>query len=280
MSWEGELSDQEMSSNSLGRQELKNNFMDGVQLSCNIDSLKSYGRVHQQEPKFSILLPEPSIVPVQNNQQSDLPLLVGKLLNHTSGNNSTPNQSPVLISRRRLNSKHDLSRSQVPSPDSAIHSNYSVISSPTQSPHATRHSANETGSPITSSLHSLSKYSFNNSNSSISHSLSRNNSDASSSCYSYDSISPPNQSPIQQPKQIHQYNQDRHQYYQNYHSEEFDDNRLHSPITFGISTRQQLINSPCPVCGDKISGFHYGIFSCESCKVCKNFFKLFYINYF
>ena len=28
--------------------------------------------------------------------------------------------------------------------------------------------------------------------------------------------------------------------------------------------------SPCPVCGDKISGFHYGIFSCESCK---GFFK-------
>uniref|UniRef100_A0A0K2V8L7 Nuclear hormone receptor FTZ-F1 beta n=2 Tax=Lepeophtheirus salmonis TaxID=72036 RepID=A0A0K2V8L7_LEPSM len=39
--------------------------------------------------------------------------------------------------------------------------------------------------------------------------------------------------------------------------------------TSGIS-RQQLINSPCPVCGDKISGFHYGIFSCESCK---GFFK-------
>ena len=37
----------------------------------------------------------------------------------------------------------------------------------------------------------------------------------------------------------------------------------------GIS-RQQLINSPCPVCTDKISGFHYGIFSCESCK---GFFK-------
>lgn len=35
-------------------------------------------------------------------------------------------------------------------------------------------------------------------------------------------------------------------------------------------TRQQLINSPCPICGDKISGFHYGIFSCESCK---GFFK-------
>ncbi|XP_075149543.1 nuclear hormone receptor FTZ-F1 beta [Haematobia irritans] len=42
-----------------------------------------------------------------------------------------------------------------------------------------------------------------------------------------------------------------------------------SPAAAGIS-RQQLINSPCPICGDKISGFHYGIFSCESCK---GFFK-------
>uniref|UniRef100_A0A182UXK3 Nuclear hormone receptor FTZ-F1 beta n=1 Tax=Anopheles merus TaxID=30066 RepID=A0A182UXK3_ANOME len=29
-------------------------------------------------------------------------------------------------------------------------------------------------------------------------------------------------------------------------------------------------SDPCPICGDKISGFHYGIFSCESCK---GFFK-------
>ncbi|KAM7298683.1 nuclear hormone receptor FTZ-F1 beta [Ixodes scapularis] len=37
----------------------------------------------------------------------------------------------------------------------------------------------------------------------------------------------------------------------------------------GVS-RQQLLSGPCPVCGDRISGFHYGIFSCESCK---GFFK-------
>lgn len=24
----------------------------------------------------------------------------------------------------------------------------------------------------------------------------------------------------------------------------------------------------CPVCGDKVSGYHYGLLTCESCKVC------------
>ncbi|KAL9875832.1 nuclear hormone receptor FTZ-F1 beta-like isoform 1-T12 [Glossina fuscipes fuscipes] len=48
-----------------------------------------------------------------------------------------------------------------------------------------------------------------------------------------------------------------------------DVNGLPTSPAAGIS-RQQLINSPCPICGDKISGFHYGIFSCESCK---GFFK-------
>jgi hypothetical protein len=29
-------------------------------------------------------------------------------------------------------------------------------------------------------------------------------------------------------------------------------------------------NELCPVCGDKVSGFHYGLLTCESCK---GFFK-------
>uniref|UniRef100_A0A3B4V7W6 Nuclear receptor subfamily 5, group A, member 1b n=1 Tax=Seriola dumerili TaxID=41447 RepID=A0A3B4V7W6_SERDU len=30
------------------------------------------------------------------------------------------------------------------------------------------------------------------------------------------------------------------------------------------------LEEPCPVCGDKVSGYHYGLLTCESCK---GFFK-------
>lgn len=182
---------------------------------------------------------------------------------------------------------------QVPSPDSAIHSAYSVFSSPTQSPHAGRHSALGTGSPVPSSSLSLSRHSFNNSTSSLSlslsHSLSRNNSDASSSCYSYGSLSPPTHSPVQQrhahhlqQQQLQQQLQGQHYVQQSLVGEVGDhglvddgDGCQISSAQSGISTRQQLINSPCPICGDKISGFHYGIFSCESCKVSSIIYKYF-----
>ncbi|KAL4703165.1 hypothetical protein ACJJTC_016766, partial [Scirpophaga incertulas] len=125
------------------------------------------------------------------------------------------------------------------STDSAVHSMYthSVYSSPSASPRASRH---------------------------YTPSLSRNNSDAShSSCYSYSSEFSPTHSPVQ--------GRHPHVVYREptTHDDDPDgnDDRLHHHQ--GIS-RQQLINSPCPICGDKISGFHYGIFSCESCK---GFFK-------
>ncbi|XP_013166986.1 PREDICTED: nuclear hormone receptor FTZ-F1 beta isoform X2 [Papilio xuthus] len=121
------------------------------------------------------------------------------------------------------------------STDSAVHSMYthSVYSSPSASPRPARH---------------------------YTPSLSRNNSDAShSSCYSYSSEFSPTHSPVQ--------SRQPHVVYREHEDEDAADDRLHHHQ--GIS-RQQLINSPCPICGDKISGFHYGIFSCESCK---GFFK-------
>ncbi|XP_037957278.1 nuclear hormone receptor FTZ-F1 beta [Teleopsis dalmanni] len=162
-----------------------------------------------------------------------------------------------------------------PSPDSAIHSVY-THSSPSQSPLTSRHA------PYTPSL-------------------SRNNSDAShSSCYSYSSEFSPTHSPIQ----------GRHATPSSTMYPNFNGSLHHSvlyrpisvengsnatvsevqnlsmdaqvpPLSVGTTdstlpssaagiSRQQLINSPCPICGDKISGFHYGIFSCESCK---GFFK-------
>lgn len=130
------------------------------------------------------------------------------------------------------------------STDSAVHSMYthSVYSSPSASPRASRH---------------------------YTPSLSRNNSDAShSSCYSYSSEFSPTHSPVQS-RHPHVMYREAAAAYDGTHDDEPDapEDRLHHHQ--GIS-RQQLINSPCPICGDKISGFHYGIFSCESCK---GFFK-------
>ncbi|XP_063972544.1 nuclear hormone receptor FTZ-F1 beta [Diachasmimorpha longicaudata] len=310
MSWEGELSDQEMSSNTITNQEHEETSMEGVQVCSASPGPQEQKFPIKPEPDFrssDTAMPlshgqglqhpqqqqhHPQQRDLEQNQQSDLPLLVGKLLG--GYNSSTPNHSPILNPRHHLQ-KHGHTRSQVPSPDSAIHSAYSVFSSPTQSPHAARHNALGAGSPVPSSSLSLSRHSFNNSTSSLSlslsHSLSRNNSDASSSCYSYGSLSPPTHSPVQQPRHAHPHHHQLPQgsplhlpsgtatnsaHYSNppdlpndVHTDDQEDCKIPSAPS-GISTRQQLINSPCPICGDKISGFHYGIFSCESCK---GFFK-------
>ena len=175
------------------------------------------------------------------------------------------NNSPQLV-----RSKQQSLLPANPSPDSAIHSIYTQ-SSPSQSPLTSRHA------PYTPSL-------------------SRNNSDAShSSCYSYSSeFNSPTHSPIQGRHSIYAPSTSQQQFNNGtmHHSmlyrpllvegdqqirmtvsnEENNNNDQQDsslPTTAGIS-RQQLINSPCPICSDKISGFHYGIFSCESCK---GFFK-------
>ena len=35
---------------------------------------------------------------------------------------------------------------------------------------------------------------------------------------------------------------------------------------FGPPEFKHLIEELCPVCGDKVSGYHYGLQTCESCK--------------
>nr|AID52856.1 hormone receptor 39 [Tigriopus japonicus] len=194
-----------------------------------------------------------------------------------SSTGATPTASP-------LTARHFVKGGTTPSPDSAIHSAYY---SPTQSPVQSRHLSGFS-SPF--SLRTTP-------------SLSRNNSDASQYGGSHSSattspLSPSHQSPTHSPVQSRHLHLpalpssplpvSRHlSLPPTYHQTMLDVRRSSPTISenneneekplglngsaqaSGIS-RQQLINSPCPVCGDKISGFHYGIFSCESCK---GFFK-------
>lgn len=258
MSWEGELSDGER---------------DGM---C-MDEENS-----AQVPE-NLSLPQSKPPSISDSKES--PIL--RLKQPPMGNyslHSTPSNSPLLsqrhpvtgvpiISHKDLMMHKGLNVPPTPSPDSAVHSAYSVFSSPNQSPLTQRHV-------------------------NLTPNLSRNNSDAShSSCCSYSSVSvsvsptqqfSPTHSPVQGRHMPNIHNSPLHQHNLIYRSlqdenlqyateqdplDESEDKTgiIHAslPAQTGIS-RQQLINSPCPICGDKISGFHYGIFSCESCK---GFFK-------
>lgn len=126
-------------------------------------------------------------------------------------------------------------------------------------------------------------------------SLSRNDSDAGSSQYSIPTSPTPqlqplqhcqspsaSPSPLRQDRLYHHHHPHYHQHIQQTQPLNLtpacdlaQEDRTAAGVgaCLGVQAtvnRQQLINSPCPVCGDKISGFHYGIFSCESCK---GFFK-------
>lgn len=295
MSWEGELSDQDEDTNTntsstlLERIPVTSVPSDNEDSNMDVDGAASMssdkatpGDTQQpaSEPPLSLVAP----IKKEKNETTisvkpeflERNLLLAKSIQQQAAASSIPvnlkyeqqpelhrnNNSPLLV-----RSKSNLLPAN-PSPDSAIHSVY-THSSPSQSPLTSRHNI-------------------------YTPSLSRNNSDAShSSCYSYSSEFSPTHSPIQS-RHLNglMYGQgSAHAAAMLYRpmmeasvnggsaslvsggvdlmNDHLSESDQLSASTAGIS-RQQLINSPCPICGDKISGFHYGIFSCESCK---GFFK-------
>lgn len=290
MSWEGELSGNEDSSNNMVVENLENSAVTKILQN---DHEAPLNMQHPLQPEMQEQQQQQHHI---QSMKHDNNLLISKHAikpeyiensvanNISSSSTSSSSSTAAFLNHKKypeyMSLKHEvdvvnsplLVRSKTnllpanPSPDSAIHSVY-THSSPSQSPLTSRHA------PYTPSL-------------------SRNNSDAShSSCYSYSSEFSPTHSPIQ----------GRHYLYGNasngtsglpnspahhsmlyrpmmeneYNSTKFSHVKEEGILegetlpSAGIS-RQQLINSPCPICGDKISGFHYGIFSCESCK---GFFK-------
>ncbi|XP_054269952.1 nuclear hormone receptor FTZ-F1 beta isoform X2 [Macrosteles quadrilineatus] len=292
MSWEGELSDSEMPT--IKREEERE--MEGVQVTTNTVKQTSADDNKPRPLKFtneamvrhmSVLLEKMDKVMehVRCNNQTELPLLVDRLLSSSSG------YSPVLPQRH--------SGGPTPSPDSAVYSCYSP-----------------TASPVTS-RHTLPSPSLSRNNSDASQYGGSQHSSCYSQSYSSVSVSPTQFSPTHSPIQ------GRHLHRPNtgfpspvLNSRTTQDYAVQSGLVYGVNrtslatvedsphdntsvdandeddrmsvlaaelvqhsgglatppgiSRQQLINSPCPICGDKISGFHYGIFSCESCK---GFFK-------
>ncbi|BES93457.1 hormone receptor [Nesidiocoris tenuis] len=263
MSWEGELSDSECTTI---KAEPEDTTAENSESSTYAKSSKASPPCVPDEDKPQVFKNEKIADQARTNQlNSQSELLVDKLLS-CNGGGVLKGPGPT------------------PSPDSAVYSCYSPTASPVTSRHILS-SSSGISSPFTPSL-------------------SRNNSDASqyggsqhSSCYSHSyssvSVSPTQFSPTHSPIQgrhIHRpgfpspvlNNRGVHEF--PVPTDEGNSNALEEKFASmaadfvqhnvglaspGIS-RQQLINSPCPICGDKISGFHYGIFSCESCK---GFFK-------
>lgn len=261
MSWEGELSDSEVAT-------VKAEPEDASEVGENSNSGKT------GQPKGTDEPPQPLKL---NNETINEKVLEQSRTNHSNAQS----ELPVLVDKILSSGGYLKGAGPTPSPDSAVYSCYSPTASPVTSRHILS-SSSGISSPFTPSL-------------------SRNNSDASqyggsqhSSCYSHSyssvSVSPtqfsPTHSPIQgrhiprpgfpspvlNSRTVHDYSlQDDGSVLEDKFSSLTADMVQHSAglASPGIS-RQQLINSPCPICGDKISGFHYGIFSCESCK---GFFK-------
>ncbi|XP_050532133.1 nuclear hormone receptor FTZ-F1 beta isoform X2 [Daktulosphaira vitifoliae] len=264
MSWEGELSDLDVKQDdddddaNMDVQAVNQNYLSPKQESLNNHG--SRGKLIGYNEKNLVDRVMEHVKSKVNSSSSEIPLLVDQLL----GGEYSP-----LLQHKTNSIKQPSHIPPTQSPDSAIHS----CCSPVQSPITSRHNP-----PSSSGFSSPSTFTPS--------SLSRNNSDASqyggsqhSSCYSQSyssvSVSPTQFSPSQSPIQPRHIQRNFHEYPVTEETNGFEEKMTLSDIgqqhsiTSGIS-RQQLINSPCPICGDKISGFHYGIFSCESCK---GFFK-------
>ncbi|XP_017016537.1 nuclear hormone receptor FTZ-F1 beta [Drosophila kikkawai] len=294
MSWEGELSEPEANGGDEELMETEPTIKSEVlvaplQPACALQPIKTEleniaGELQQQQQQLQQL---GKAFPLNTSTTSASQSLAANPKLKLAPTQSDPinlkfepplgDNSPLLAARSKSSSGGHLPLPANPSPDSAIHSVY-THSSPSQSPLTSRHA------PYTPSL-------------------SRNNSDAShSSCYSYSSEFSPTHSPIQArhapPAGSLYGNGGVHHHSVLYRPLKVEASSTGPPsgsqeaqnlsmdsISNGLDatgsgsslpaspagiSRQQLINSPCPICGDKISGFHYGIFSCESCK---GFFK-------
>lgn len=285
MSWEGELSDGGadadmcVDDDSVGPENLS------------VISKPAVSTAALPEPKDSPVLRLKQPHPAQNSNNTSYSL------------HSTPGSSPLLNQRHTLPPSHlhkSLNVPATPSPDSAIHSAYSVFSSPSQSPLTQRHI---TLTPSLSRNNSDASHSSCCSYSSVSVSVSPTQQfSPTHSPVQGRHIHQVHGSPlhhnviyrniqeaaehsaifVRQQQVSGQLNSDQnpdligeHESHSGNHIPGLDDAEDKTGIAHALPTgpgisRQQLINSPCPICGDKISGFHYGIFSCESCK---GFFK-------
>lgn len=144
--------------------------------------------------------------------------------------------------------------------------------------------------PITSGATSLAQHLNNNNNNNTS-TINNNNNNSNSSSLPPSSNSSNqhqqhnnnnNSSNQQQSSNYYMYNFDsQYMFSSGYHGDNANANNQQNYISLlptvgnGIASCDQtdlrdLIEEACPVCGDKVSGYHYGLLTCESCK---GFFK-------